>query len=54
MIDKPDNKNSVLYIVCDKQDKAGWVKTAKSEDIKLSEWVIKTLNDASRYKNGNK
>ena len=29
------------------REKAGWVKQAQREGMKLSEWVRKTLNDAS-------
>lgn len=48
------NSTSRLHIECASKDKAGWVKTAKSDGMKLSKWVIKTLNDASKFKNGNK
>lgn len=36
-----------LNMRCMKRDKAGWVKQAQREGLKLSEWVNKTLNAAA-------
>lgn len=38
---------SSLSTRCLTRDKAGWVKAALHENLKLSEWVIKSLNEAS-------
>lgn len=42
--------DSILRCRVNSHKKAGWVKTAVSEDLNLSEWVIKTLNENSKYK----
>lgn len=38
--------SSVLTVRVTPHDKARWVKTAQHNGLKLSEWVIKTLNGA--------
>ena len=38
---------SHLNMRCVQIDKAGWVKAAQKENMKLSEWVNKTLNNAA-------
>lgn len=35
---------SILNIRCKTADKAAWVRAAKKEESKLTEWVIKNLN----------
>lgn len=39
--------SSVLTVRVTPHDKAHWVKTAQHQGLKLSEWVIQTLNGAS-------
>jgi len=45
---KPENekKTARLHVPCTSADKSKWVRTAKPG--KLSEWVTKTLNAASK------
>lgn len=52
---KPGNTNaqrgaeaatSHIHTRCMPQDKAAWVKSAQKEGLKLTEWIIKTLNRA--------
>lgn len=40
-------KNSHLHMRCRASDKAAWVKQAQRENLKLTEWVEKTLNAAA-------
>lgn len=42
---KEDAATSFLHIKCRPQDKAAWVKAANG---KLSEFVVKSLNEASK------
>ena len=35
---------SYIHARCTPQDKAGWVKSAQAENLKLTEWIVKTLN----------
>lgn len=49
---KPQDEQftSILTVRCHPKDKAGWVKAAhRSEDKKLSPWVIKALNQAATF-----
>ena len=39
--------NSYIHARCKAQDKAAWVKSAQSEKLKLTEWIVKTLNMAA-------
>jgi hypothetical protein len=52
---KPGNTNaqrgdeaatSFIHARCTPHDKAGWVKAAQNENLKLTEWIVKTLNSA--------
>lgn len=43
-----EGKTSVLYLECFPQDKSAWTRTARRQDLKLVEWVTKTLNAASQ------
>lgn len=52
---KPGNTNakrgtesatSYIHARCTPTDKAGWVKAAQSENLKLTEWIVKSLNNA--------
>ena len=52
---KPGNTNaqrgmetatSHIHSRCTPQDKAAWVRSAQAEGIKLTEWIVKTLNNA--------
>lgn len=47
---KPDDERASSYIHarCKTSDKSTWVKTAQSEGIKLTDWIITTLNAAAR------
>lgn len=46
---KEDGKDSFLKVRCHSQQKSGYVKTARRQGMKLSEWVLKTLDEASDY-----
>jgi hypothetical protein len=50
---KPGNNNaqrgteaatSYIHARCVGSDKAAWVKAAQAENLKLTEWIVKTLN----------
>jgi len=41
-----DKSASFLHARCKPGDKAAWVKAAQSENLKLTEWIVKTLNSA--------
>lgn len=41
---KDRTKESTLFVRCSTSDKAGWVKKANADGVKLSEWVINKLN----------
>lgn len=42
-------KTGNIQFRCDMTDKSGWVKTAKSDGLTLSSWIIKTLNSARKF-----
>lgn len=51
---KPGNKNaqrgaeaadSFIHARCTATDKAAWVKAAQAQNMKLTEWIVKVLND---------
>lgn len=46
----PDRASSFLHIRAIPHDKAGWVKAANKQKIKLAAWVTETLNQASQVK----
>jgi len=35
-----------LHMRCKPREKSAWVKQSQRENLKLTEWVIKTLNSA--------
>lgn len=37
---------SYIHARCTPQDKAEWVRAAQAEKLKLTEWIVKTLNSA--------
>jgi hypothetical protein len=39
---------SHIHALCKTRDKAAWVKAAQSQGLKLTDWIIKTLNAASK------
>lgn len=41
-----DKAMSFIHARCKTEDKAAWVTAAQSENLKLTEWIIKTLNSA--------
>ncbi len=43
---KPAEKKSESYIHarCKTSDKAGWVRAAKVKNMKLTAWIVETLN----------
>jgi predicted HicB family RNase H-like nuclease len=51
---KPGNTNAVkeggatsqVQFRCTPSDKAGWVKAAQREGLKLTEWIVRALNSA--------
>jgi len=47
---KPDNDRASSYIHarCKPSDKAAWVKAAKSRGMKLTDWIVTTLNAAGK------
>ena len=48
---KADQDKALSSINCrvKQRDKAGWVKQAQVEKMKLTEWIVKTLNDNSAF-----
>lgn len=46
---KPDEAKAVSFIHarCKTSDKAAWVKAAGAQGLKLTEWIVNTLNKAS-------
>lgn len=46
--DDLEKSSGYIHARCKKADKAGWVKTAQSKGMKLTEWIVKTLNDATQ------
>lgn len=52
---KPGNTNaqisdeaatSFIHARCTSRNKAAWVKAAQAQNLKLTEWIVKTLNRA--------
>jgi hypothetical protein len=52
---KPGNTNaqisdeaatSFIHARCTPKNKAAWVKAAQSEGLKLTEWIVKNLNNS--------
>jgi hypothetical protein len=52
---KPGNTNaqrsdetatSYIHARCTPKNKAGWVKAAQAQNLKLAEWIVKVLNSA--------
>lgn len=41
-------KETYIHAKCKKSDKSEWINAAKSEKLKLTEWVVKTLNQATK------
>lgn len=39
-------KETYIHAKCNKSDKSAWINAAKSQKLKLSDWVIKTLNQS--------
>lgn len=37
---------SYIHARCTPKDKANWVHAAQNEKLKLTEWIVKTLNSA--------
>jgi hypothetical protein len=44
-----EKKHGIVQLRCEIRQKSGWVKTAQSEGLSLSNWIIKTLNGASKF-----
>jgi hypothetical protein len=42
---KDDGATSFIHARCKPQDKAVWVRVAQSEGLKLTEWIVNTLNE---------
>jgi len=47
---KPDDQKAESYIHarCTSSDKARWVKAAQSKKMKLTEWIVSVLNEATK------
>ncbi|SFM42193.1 hypothetical protein [Nitrosomonas communis] len=47
---KPEDQKatSTLIVRCLPSDKASWVKASQLEGLKLTDWVIKTLNERTQ------
>lgn len=43
---KDDSATSYIHARCKPSDKSQWVKQAQNEGLKLTEWIVKTLNNA--------
>ena len=46
--DDSDKATSFIHARCKQSDKANWVRTAQVEGLKLTEWIVKTLNNNIR------
>ena len=46
----PQNYVFYIYVIYHQSIKKPWVKQARKEDMKLTDWVIKSLNEASSDK----
>lgn len=44
---KDDGATSFIHARCKPSDKAKWVKASQSEGLKLTEWIVKSLNSAA-------
>ena len=42
-----DKATSFIHARCKSSDKGAWVHAAQDEGLKLTEWIVKTLNNAS-------
>lgn len=40
-----EKRLSFIHARCSARDKAAWVKQAQKENMKLTEWVVKVLNN---------
>lgn len=45
---KDEKLESVITFRCKKEDKARWIQAAIIEKMKLTPWIIKTLDEASK------
>lgn len=45
--DEFEKASSYIHARCLPGDKAVWVKSAKAEGLKLTEWIINALNEKS-------
>ena len=43
---KEVKRESYIHASCFSADKAKWVKTAQRHNLKLTQWIVKTLNNA--------
>lgn len=44
----PEAATSFIHARCMPRNKAGWVKAAQLENMKLTEWLVRELNAAAR------
>lgn len=47
---KTNKSTAFIHARCKPLDKDAWVVAAKKSDMRLTEWIIKTLNGASQKK----
>lgn len=41
-----DKAESFIHARCKRADKSAWVKAAQEQNLKLTEWIVKALNNA--------
>ncbi|MDC8446091.1 MAG: hypothetical protein LV471_09235 [Nitrosomonas sp.] len=47
---RDDQKKAANVVIrCEMSEKSGWVKTAQSEGLTLSAWIIKALNNVRKF-----
>ena len=42
-----DQKTSYIHAACLRSDKAAWVRESQKRGMKLTEWIVQTLNEKS-------
>lgn len=47
-----DRASSFIHARCKTSDKAAWVKTAQLSGMKLTDWIVTTLNTAAVKNDG--
>ena len=43
------NKKSEFHGQCLQSEKAAWVRASRRDNMKLTEWIVKTLNEKVKF-----